>query len=337
MRQRPPLITETRSVLSIASLETFAREWIQESEFRMHSERTITSRRDRLDKLLWFLRRREVVECGTPEIRAFLAYLVTGHREPGGRWGGSALRHAHQAEKPVKPSTVKTYFGDLLTFFRYLVAQGHLEASPMERLSPPIDRPDQIQPFTTEQVTALLSAAKRSRHRKRDEALILFMLDTGARASEVCGLERRHLDMESRKCSVEGKGGKVRTLYFGRQTTRALWAMLRGHVPIPEEAVFVSERGLDEGQALTRSGLLRILVRLGRAAKIQGVRCSPHTCRHYFAVEFLRAGGPVFALQQMLGHTSLAQTRKYCALVEADMAAAARAYSPADRLLKGKR
>jgi integrase/recombinase XerC/integrase/recombinase XerD len=337
VRRRTPRSTDSRSGLSVADLEACSRDWLLDGELRMLSERTVASRRDRLGKLLWFLRRREAVDVGPAEIRAFLAYLSTGHRDPGGRWGGGGDTQNHQALKPVKPSTVKTYFIDLKSFFNYLVAQEVLDASPMERISPPIDRRDQIQPFTASQVQQLLAAARRSRYRRRDEALILFMVDTGARASEVCGLERRHLDLEGRRCVVEGKGGKARTIYFGRETARALWNMMREHVPGDREAVFVSERGLEEGRPLTRGGLLRVLVRLGKAAGIQGVRCSPHTLRHTFALMFIQAGGSAFALQQALGHDSLAMTRRYCALAEADLAAAAKSFSPADRLLRGKR
>ena len=70
----------------------------------------------------------------------------------------------------------------------------------------------------------------------------------------------------------------------------------------------------------------------GGAAVIEATRCSPHTCRHYFAVEFLRAGGNVFTLKELLGHTTLTMVNRYVQLAQADLEAQHRQFSPADRL-----
>jgi site-specific recombinase XerD len=63
------------------------------------------------------------------------------------------------------------------------------------------------------------------------------------------------------------------------------------------------------------------------------VRCSPHTLRHSAAVIFLRNGGNLFALQKMLGHTSLEMTRRYCELADVDVKRAHLTASPVDNLL----
>ena len=72
------------------------------------------------------------------------------------------------------------------------------------------------------------------------------------------------------------------------------------------------------------------------AAKIKGIRCSPHTLRHSMAVTYLRNGGDVFSLQKMLGHASLEMTRKYAELSQTDVQDKHRMYSPADRLQSAK-
>ena len=71
--------------------------------------------------------------------------------------------------------------------------------------------------------------------------------------------------------------------------------------------------------------------RLRVLSGVRGVRCSAHTFRHTFAVSFLRAGGQVFALKEILGHTSLKMTAKYVSLAEADLASQRR-FSPADQI-----
>lgn len=72
--------------------------------------------------------------------------------------------------------------------------------------------------------------------------------------------------------------------------------------------------------------------RCGDKAGIKGIRCSPHTLRHTAAVMWIRNGGDVFSLQQMLGHNTLDMVRVYVNLALSDVEAAHRRYSPADNL-----
>jgi site-specific recombinase XerD len=135
----------------------------------------------------------------------------------------------------------------------------------------------------------------------------------------VCGLTVGDLDLHAGRCTVEGKGGKKRTVPFSRETKRALYNYLNEQEREATEPLFLSDRGTGAGGAMTRAGLLCLFRRLGKAAGLQGVRCSPHTARHYFAVSYLKAGGNVFSLQQTLGHTHISQTQKYVQLAQADI------------------
>lgn len=202
----------------------------------------------------------------------------------------------------------------------------------MNRVAPPKLSSEQVQPFTQEHQIALLHAARRSTHPRRDEAIALFLLDTGVRASELCALKMCDLDLKLRQCNVVGKGKERRTIFFGRTSAKALWQYLREQPREENDFVFVSDRGERAGEPLTRSGLLQLVRRLGRVAQIQAARCSPHTFRRTFAVEFLRNGGNVFSLQQILGHTNLHMTNRYVALAQADIENQQRQFSPADRL-----
>jgi len=323
--------TKTSIRISVRDLERFAKSWLLDSEIRQLSPGTIANRSLIISKFVWFLKQNEIAECGTLEVREFLAYVSNGHDAKEGRFGNDSLR------RKVKPSTVHMYFARLRTFFGFLILEGAIDVSPMEALRPPVCRPDQIQPFSQEQAERLVNQAKRSTHPRRDEAIVLFLLDTGVRASELCGVQMKDMDLQGRRCNVLGKGGKVRAIYFGRDTTRALWQYLKESPREPEEFLFVSDRGTCATDPLTRSGLLQLIVRLGRAAKIEATRCSPHTFRHTFAIEFLRAGGNIFSLMNILGHTDMKMTNKYVALAQADIANQHRQFSPADRLRGSRR
>lgn len=202
----------------------------------------------------------------------------------------------------------------------------------MESIAAPIARADQILPFSDAQVEAILAKSKLTWHAKRDEAIVRMLYDTGMRNTELCTLRMKDLDIGGRRCMVLGKGNKHRTIYFGRQTAKALWNYLRECPREPEETLFYSDRGSKAGDALTRSGLRFLIIRLGKAAKIEVTRCSPHTFRHTFAVQFLRAGGNVFSLKEILGHTTLTMVNRYVALAQADIEYQHRMFSPGDRL-----
>lgn len=289
------------------------------------SARTLGNRREVLRKLAWFLEQRGLKQVGPNELRAFFLYL-TRPAEPGGRWGNP------RETGLLKPGTVVTYFNVLRTLCAHLVETEALPVSPMAKLKPPIDRPDQIQPFTGEQVSALEAQARRSVYPLRDSAIVLLLLDTGMRASELCGLRVQDVDLVGRRCVVRGKGGKERALSLGQRATRAVWAHLRGREDEPEAALFQSQRGQRPGEGFTRSGLTQLIHRLGEAAGIVGVRCSPHTFRHTFSIEFLRAGGNQFTLMEILGHQDLKQTSRYLRLAQADIERQHRAFSPGDRM-----
>jgi integrase/recombinase XerC len=312
--------------LSLADLEYQATNWRMDGDVRQLSRGTLDNRQFATDKLLWFLQQQGAERCGSVELRAFFAYLNRAHESPEGRWGDPRNR------RPLRPVYTRFFYAYLQAFFNFVVEEGSLDTSPMAVLRSPIARPDQVQPFTKEQQQALRQVARRSQHRRRDEAIVLFLLDTGARASELCSLRMADLDLTSRRCTVLGKGNKHRTLYFGATTTKAIWQYLKEHPRELEGALFISDRGERAGEALTRSGLLQLIRRLGRAAKLEACRCSPHTFRHTFAVEFLRGGGNVFTLKELLGHTTLAMVNRYVSLAQADIENQHRRFSPVDRL-----
>jgi site-specific recombinase XerD len=326
MQKRPLHLSERPLAIPVPQLARFAEGWLLDGEIRQHSQQTLAMRRLLISKLLWFLEDRKQTECGVLELRQFFAYITNGHGSEGGRWNNPTRT------RQVRPKTVKTYHNHLRPFFHWLIQEGIIEVSPMDVIAAPVCRTDQIQPFDERQVTALLHAAKKTLHPKRDHAIVCFLLDTGVRASELCDLRMSSVDMSARKCIVLGKGNKHRAAFFGQQTAKALWHYLKEEEREPSSAVFRSDRGSRAGDPLTRSGLLQLIERLGTVAHIEAVRCSPHTFRHTFAVTFLRNGGNVFTLQQILGHTSLSMTNRYVAVSQGDLEKQHRQFSPVDRL-----
>jgi integrase/recombinase XerC len=149
----------------------------------------------------------------------------------------------------------------------------------------------------------------------RDRALLELLYATGLRVSELVSLDWHDLDLSARVLRVVGKGGKERMVPFGRQAAAALTAWLgaweevrrRGEPADPEaEPVFLHHRG---GRLSDRS-VRRVLDRyVDSAALAAGVH--PHTLRHTFATHLLEGGADLRAIQELLGHSSLATTQRY--------------------------
>lgn len=324
MQNRPPRLTETADDLSAADLSRYAQSWLLTGEIEQHSPRTLTNRREILNHLAWYLKHAGFDVVDVAALRGFLHYCTTGHKEAGGRWGNPRMTQA------VSPSTIKTYHGHLRTLFTWLVDERVLAESPMDRIRNPIARPDQVQPYTRDEIMALIGAAKRTKEPSRDEAICLFLLDTGVRASELIHLTLADLDIVGRRARVVGKGDKARNVSFQGRVARALWQHLRRANPEEHGPVFQGQRG-----PLTRSGLLQLVERWGAVAGV--VDAHPHRFRHTFAIEFLRGGGDQFTLMQILGHTHLQMTQRYVALAQADIEVKHRRHSPVERLLGKER
>jgi site-specific recombinase XerD len=148
-------LAKTDSALSPADIARNAEGWLLDGEIRQHLAATLANRRLILDKLLWFLHNKPYATCGLLELRQFLAYVGRGN-ERGGRWGNA------QVTRAALPSTVQSYYRHLRTFFRWMISEGILDTSPMEAIATPVDRPDQVRPFTHAHVSSMLAVAKKS-------------------------------------------------------------------------------------------------------------------------------------------------------------------------------
>lgn len=316
---------------SAAVVKQGIRDWLLDNEFRMLSKPTIDQRRQFCERLEWYLDEFGLSECDSNALRGFFSYLGADYTGTAGRWNNPRLKNQ------VRPVTIGTYHNCITTLFSWMVENRMIAKSPLDNMKRPIVRADQIKPFTKDQIHALLAAAKASTNPRRNEAIIWILIDTGIRATELCGLRMRNLDLQARSLTVLGKGNKKRTVYFGRNAGRVLWNYLRSEglntLEHAEEPVFRSDRGKTTKDPLTRYGVLQIFERLGKFANLQGVRCSPHTCRHTFAIEFLRSGANIFTLREMLGHTELDMVRRYASITDADVRRQHNNFSPGDRFL----
>lgn len=302
-----------------------APDWIIEAQYLKQSPKTIRSKRDSVEKLLWWCDRQQVTEINPQLIRKYLSYIASAHLLPEGRWDKPHLR------KEVTSRTLQSHFVNLRTFFKWLEEQQVIEQSPTTGLPQPKPVKHQVEPFSEDQVKVLLETARRSSQPLRDVAIIQTLLNTGLRASELCDLKLSNLNVHVNHgfVSVLGKGAKRRQVPFNREAAKAIRAYMQAVPRMQNDYLFLSSRGSNgRGEKLTVDGLGRIFRRLKEVSGISGVRCSPHTCRHTFAVTFLRNGGNAFALKMILGHENLQMTQRYVLFAQADVINQHQQFSP---------
>ncbi len=196
-----------------------------------------------------------------------------------------------------------------------------IQAIPLRRTAVP------VMPYLEKhEMDALLATPDRRRPQgRRDYALLLFLYNTGARATEAAEVTIGDLSLgTSPSVRLHGKGRKVRIVPLWTRTVRVLRALLGARVDEPgDKPVFRNVRG----QQITRYGVHALVGRtVAKAAQavpsLRDKRVSPHTIRHTTAVHLLRAGVDINTIRAWLGHVSLETTNRYA---EVDLEMKARA------------
>ncbi len=237
------------------------------------------------------------------------------------------------------PATLGRKLSSVRAFCRFLVKRGAIVGNPAAAIRGPkkqrglpraLDVDDAFRlveaPATIGRTShRTLSAAEEARHlllRLRDVALLELLYGTGLRVSEACALDTTDIDRDRYGVPMvlvrHGKGGKSRQVPVGGAADRALIAYLparrtlgvpageRGREPSTNAALFVNKAG----QRLTPRSVQRMVKRWTIAGGVHA-NATPHGLRHSFATHLLDEGVDLRAIQELLGHASLASTQIY--------------------------
>ena len=222
---------------------------------------------------------------------------------------------------------VHAFYRTLRTFLYWWEEEYEPEGwkNPIRKVKPPRVDKRLLDPASARAVSALLGVCSGGYLGARDKAAILFLCDTGCRASEFTGLNIIDYDVSSGAVVIRnGKGGKGRTVFVGRKTRRALRKYLRQRPADSDRALWVTVGG----DRLTYSGLRQIVRR--RAHKAGVTPPALHSLRRLFAVQCLRNGMDLRRLQELMGHADLQMLIRYTKLVTDDLRDAHLQASPVD-------
>jgi len=227
-----------------------------------------------------------------------------------------------------KKSILNVHIG-LSSLWNWATEEGICPENIMRKVSAPRPEIRAIQPYTREEVDHLFNAicysaeytlpgkkscANRLQDCYRMQAIMLILIDNGIRADELCHIRAR--DLSSTNIKVFGKGSKERLVPISKTTYRAILDYTQkernGGPPGNDEFLFITK----SGNPIKGDQLYHTIHTLGKRA---GVKANPHKFRHTFAINFLRNGGNIFALQAILGHASLEMVKRYLAIAMADI------------------
>ena len=239
---------------------------------------------------------------------------------------------SYLAQDGIAPATFNLRLNYIKAFFSWLVEEGAFPENPAWGIKRRKTEPRIVQ-HSAEILTKLLKLPDKSTYcGRRDYALLCLSIDTAIRPGEALSLTLDDVDLDEMTALVRAsvsKTRKSRTLPFSLETAKALKAMISARPQEWDTKLLFTNH---EGDRLTVSGWRQRLQR-HYAPKLGLKRLFPYDLRHDAALHFLRNGMNPFALQAIMGHTTLDMTKRYIALAESDVREAHETASPVKRLL----
>ena len=281
------------------------------------------------EKLCDFLRWLESREHGThldsftiDRVREYVLYL----QERDDKYARNPF--APTLREKLSSHTIQGHARVLKAFASWLYQEGYTDSNVLQRYCLPKARRVEPEWLQHQEIERLLGVFDRKTAMgARDYAIVLALLDTGLRCGEMCNLTLPNADLDTGQLKVLGKGNKERSVPVGVRAVRAL-RRYRDHFRPPIEAphFFLTV----EGKPLTVRAVRLMIRRAKKKAAIP--RLHAHLLRHTFAIHYLMAGGDVFSLQRILGHSSLEVTRMYVNMVASQVKERHRLFSPMDNM-----
>lgn len=257
------------------------------------SENTVVSYLTDAGHLVEFMKSRQLTPVTTEEIHIH-EFLTLLH------------------EMGISPRSQARLLSGIKSFFNFLRIEGYIDASPVEFIEAPKLSNHLPEVLSVEEIDAMIAAIPANKDESlRNHAIIETLYGSGLRVSELVDARLSRIDLEERLMIVEGKGSKQRIVPVSPTSANLIgeWLKQRAKMEIKPEGndiLFLNRRG----RPLTRVMIFYIIKELAQLAGVKK-NVSPHTLRHSFATHLLEGGANLRAIQEMLGHETIATTELY--------------------------
>ncbi|OOE10820.1 tyrosine-type recombinase/integrase [Fictibacillus arsenicus] len=214
-------------------------------------------------------------------------------------------------EKNLSPVTANVRIRTMRAFLRYCYERDWIYEPIHESFKPVKTGEIKIDAFTPDEVNLLLHQIDDTRYVGfRDKVMILIMLDTMVRVSELLKIRRANVDLKNGSIQLEPhetKMKRARIVPLSTKSVKLLAEYLEETQDFEEDTLFVTY----DGRPISDNTFRKQLIQYKDLAGIKNKRVSPHTFRHTGALFYILNGGDPFSLQDILGHTDMSMVRRY--------------------------
>jgi len=210
-------------------------------------------------------------------------------------------------DRRLHPKTINCHLDSIRAFYKYLKEEEEVEIENPVKSGYSLRLPKPLPRFLQdEEVGKLFKVIDNV----RDKAIFYLMLRCGLRVEETAGLKLDDLDLRKGTIIVtSGKGAKGRMVYVSTDAHSALMDYLRIRQTVRSKALFLVDKGALKGKPISVRGIQK---RLELYAREAGLRVCCHELRHTMATQLLNAGADLTVIQDLLGHSRIATTQRYC-------------------------
>ncbi|WP_338595220.1 tyrosine-type recombinase/integrase [Clostridium baratii] len=278
-------------------------EFLLELEIRNYSKRTLKSYKNNNLLFFTYLEKEfeitEIEEVKPIQIKNYIKFLKGKGR---------------------KESYINGIIKCFRAYFKYSLEEDYIEINPMLKVGWIREGKILINAFTDDEVHKMINVFKGSDYMNiRNKCIMAILFDTGIRNLELCKLTNKDIK-ETTIIIKNGKGNKQRVVPISPYLKKIILRYVRCR-----DSYFLDRKMGDDTpfflsyrfKPLTIEAIERVVKICGEKANIRKeIRCSPHTCRHYFAQAQLRNGLDVYSLSRLLGHENIAITKRYLQSIE---------------------
>jgi integrase/recombinase XerD len=223
------------------------------------------------------------------------------------------------------PYTQNCHIRAIRAFFNYLERDGYILTNPVTHLKLVRQKREKIDYLTTEQIRKVLTSFDlRIRSEIRNLLIVMVLLDTGVRISELISIKIEDINFASRSIYIYAtKTNTFRTVYYSIETERILNVYRKEVLRSREKGLlflkFHAYLDIPLDEKLPKERVESMLRQKGQKIFGKGFRMNPHKFRHTFATHFIINGGDPFSLKDLLGHSNIETTNIYVDMSRKDL------------------
>ncbi len=272
-----------------------------------------------------------VSELGKKELKAYISYRQNAKRWPNNPYINEENRgklSAYSIQGDVRAT--KAFWG-------WLYNEEYIDKNALAKFSLPKVPQLTLKTLTGEQIETILNAIGHgSSQEVKYRCIVLLLLDSGLRISELVSIKNDDIDFIHGFITVFGKGQKQRIVPISPLTKKEITKYMKYH----RQGLYSGESTYlfpaSNGENVSATSVRQYMRRLCKKDELDGIKLYPHLFRHTFATQSIAKGANVFTVKEIMGHKSLQTTMKYTHLTIEDMKVAHNKFSPVQNLLKKK-